>query len=252
MKVLRSLLVLAMAAAILPACTKRPNPANTSKSTVKMELNSVAGGSGLTLNSQWYQNEHGDSFKVTKFNYYISNIRLNGNDVSYTEAESYHLFQQSDASSSSFDLKDVPYGQYSSITFMIGVDSMRNVSGAQTGALDPVNGMFWTWSTGYIMVKFEGVSPKSAQPGNIVEYHAGGFTGANSTLRTVTLNLPTPITVGADGENHVHLTADILKLFKSPNVFDFAVTNSVMLPGDNGRKFADNYANMFTVSFAGL
>ncbi|WP_316930094.1 MbnP family protein, partial [Hymenobacter sp. IS2118] len=42
-------------------------------------------------------------------------------------------------------LKDIPVGDYQSVSFTVGVDSARNVAGAQTGALDPNNGMFWTW-----------------------------------------------------------------------------------------------------------
>jgi hypothetical protein len=34
------------------------------------------------------------------------------------------------------------------IKFLLGVDSLKNVSGIQTGALDPAKGMFWTWNTG--------------------------------------------------------------------------------------------------------
>jgi hypothetical protein len=59
--------------------------------------------------------------------------------------------------------------------FMIGVDSARNNSGAQTGALDPTNGMFWSWSTGYIMAKFEGTSAQSPAAANALKFHIGGF-----------------------------------------------------------------------------
>ena len=34
-----------------------------------------------------------------------------------------------------FTIKDVPYGKYKSVEFLIGVDSVRNFSGAQYGAL---------------------------------------------------------------------------------------------------------------------
>jgi hypothetical protein len=189
---------------------------------------------------------------VSKLNYYISNVKLNATNSTYTETDSYHLVQQSDAASRAFNLGTVPAGTYYSVTFMIGVDSLRNVSGAQTGALDPTNGMFWSWSTGYIMFKMEGISPKSAQPDRSLIYHFGGFTGAYSVLRTVTLNFSTPIKVTTTAENHVHITADLLMLFKSPNIVNFAITSSVQMPGAEAKAMADNYANMFTVTYAGL
>ena len=54
----------------------------------------------------------------------------------------------------------MPAGNYNSLSFLLGVDSMHNVSGAQTGALDPANDMFWTWNSGYVMAKMEGASPR--------------------------------------------------------------------------------------------
>ncbi len=219
---------------------------------VKIELFNMVGASSLNMGNQWYKNEHNDSFEVTTFNYYISNIKLNSASTIYAEDYSYHLVQQSVSSSHSFDLSGVPYGIYTGITFTIGVDSAHNVSGTQSGALDPINGMFWSWTTGYVMLKFEGVSPRSTEANYAITLHSGGFSGVNNVLRTVTLNFPTPITVGSGAENHVHLSADVLALFRSPNVIDFATLSSIHAPGPDAKLFADNYANMFSVSYAGL
>ena len=205
------------------------------------------------MNNQWYQNENGDSFKVSTFKYFISNIKLNGSgNADYTETESYHLVDQSTGSSMSFDMMNVPTGHYSSITFMIGVDSARNTSGAQTGALDVSTGMFWSWNTGYIMLKFEGTSPQAPTTGGMLMMHAGGFSGNNSVLKTVTLTFDNPIEVTESGVPHIHLQADVLALFKSPNKISFATMNTIHMPGTDAKNFADNYAHMFTVTYAGL
>ena len=240
--------------ATLFSCSKKddPKPAPAGNGVVKLEFFNNVGSSSLNLDNQWYTNTNGDSFKVSMFNYYISNIKLTGPAAAYAETESYHLLQQSAPSEMAFDLAAVPAGTYSSITFTIGVDSLRNVSGAQTGALDPAKGMFWSWNTGYIMLKFEGISPKSTQPGNALIFHAGGFSGDNSVVRTVTLDLLNPIVVNSATENHLHLTADVLALFKTPNPIDFSLKSSMQAPGAEAKKFADNYATMFTVTFAGL
>lgn len=220
--------------------------------TVKIEVFNMVGTSALNMGNQWYKNEHEDSFQVSMLNYYISNIKLTSASATYAEDYSYHLVQQSSSTSRIFDLANVPYGTYTGITFTIGVDSAHNVTGTQSGALDPINGMFWSWTTGYVMLKFEGVSPKSPQANNAVAMHAGGFSGVNNVLRTVTLSFPTPITVGAGAENHIHLSANILEMFKSPVVVDFSTLNTIHMPGPNGKLFADNYADMFSVSYAGL
>ncbi len=75
--------------------------------------------------------------------------------------------------------------------FLLGVDSLHNVSGAQTDALDPAKDMFWTWNTGYVMAKLEGNSPSSALVNNKYEFHVGGFSGKYNVLKKI-LNLLFP------------------------------------------------------------
>lgn len=215
--------------------------------TVQIVFTNNVGNVPLVLNTAWYKNAHNDSFQVSMFKYYISNIKLNKSGSNFTEAESYHLLNHADATSLSFNLNDVPMGTYNSITFTIGVDSFRNVSGAQTGALDPANGMFWSWNSGYIMMKFEGISPQSTQTGNVLKYHIGGFSGVNNTVKTVTLNLPQSITVDANSKK-IKLSANILALFSNPNTINFSTMSSVQMPGVESKMLADNYANMFTVT----
>lgn len=237
----------------IASCKKDPAPANpTPKAgTVKLEFNNMSGAENLRMEGNWYKNQNGDSFTVTKFNYYISNIKLNKADGSkFEEAESYHLVQQSVSSSHSFDIANVSAGTYNSITFTIGVDSLRNVSGAQSGALAVDNGMFWSWTTGYIMLKLEGSSPQSSDAGKNFQLHAGGFKGAYNTVRTVTMTLPNAITVNND-ENHIHLSADVQKVLGGVTAINFAVTPTIMNAGPNGKMLADNYEKMFTITASG-
>ena len=247
--------IVLLAASVLSSCTKKSQdtvttPAGNGK--VKIEFTNKVGSSNLNLNTQWYMNEHGDSFVVSKFIYYISNIKLTGPAGIYTEAESYHLVTAGNAASMSFDLTGVPAGQYTGITYLLGVDSLRNVSGAQTGALDPTNGMFWTWNTGYIMWKFEGTSPRSTQSQGQITYHGGGFTGADNALREVTMPFPQTVTVAKDGENHVHIGTNVQALFNAPNQIDFAQSPVATLQGKTTSLMADNFVKAFTITYAGL
>ncbi len=245
--------LIAAFAAALASCKKDPEASTPTpkEGKVLLEFSNKVGTENLKMDGTVYKNQNGDDFSVTKFNYYISNIKLNSIDGSnFAEVESYHLLEQSNTTSLNFSLAKVPAGTYKSITFTIGVDSLRNVSGAQTGALDPANGMFWSWSSGYIMLKMEGTSPQSPQAGNILRIHVGGFSGANNTVKTVTINFPNTITVNGD-ENHVHLSADVAKLFGPSNVTSFASTSVIHMPGADAKKIADNYASMFSVTAAG-
>lgn len=239
----------------LSSCSKKDDPAPAVKGKAYMEFFNMAGGSSLNLNNQWYKNANGDSFTVSKFNYYISNVVFHGSSgtADYTEANSYHLIEQmATPSEMAFYLNDVPAGNYSSVSFMVGVDSLHNVSGAQSGDLDPAKGNFWSWSSGYIMLKFEGNSPKSPNPDGMLVLHCGGFSGTNNVLRTITLPFPAAIEVSKSAEPHVHVQADILALFAAPNKIDFAATSTIHMPGPDANKLADNYTHMFSISYAGL
>jgi hypothetical protein len=140
------------------------------------------------------------------------------------------------------------------VRFLIGVDSLRNVSGAQTGDLDPAGvaeGMFWTWESGYIMALLEGKSPRAvvmpANPSGNLFFHMGGFQGRNSVLRTVTLPLPSPAVVRAGKVTELHVTHNVREWFANPTAVDFSQTY-VTMEGPMAAKIADNYMDAFTVT----
>lgn len=153
----------------------------------------------LVLDSATYTNPFGELYQVAKLKYYISNIKLNTASGTCKEPNSYHLLDAAEPASLSFTVDAIP-GSYQSISFLVGVDSIKNVSGAQSGALDPANGMFWTWNSGYVMFKMEGSSPASTIINHRFEYHIGGFSGADNVLRQITLALPSALLL-TDGKD---------------------------------------------------
>ncbi|MFY9310927.1 MAG: MbnP family protein [Bacteroidia bacterium] len=245
---INSLIFLFLVAGFI-SCKKDPDPVEPVPvpvtGSVILNFENKFGDSALVLNTGTYITASNDTFSVSKFDYYISNIRLIKDDLSvYAESESYHLLKAGSPGSLLLTLTGVPVGTYTGIEFMIGVDSLRNVSGAQTGALDPSNGMFWSWSTGYIMSKVEG----STVGGTELEFHIGGFKGGNKVLKTVSpsFNAATAI-VSETAVPHINISADLAEWFKTPTNIDFTVTHGVSIPGANAKMLADNYADMFSV-----
>lgn len=228
------------------SCKKKDDDNVVPTGTVTMRFSNKAGNQLLSLGNTTYVTPQNDSIVVDKFNYYISNIRLNSTSQVYIETESYHLIRQDQPSSLQFSLPYVPNGTYGSVTLTIGVDSARNVSGAQTGALDPLNDMFWTWSTGYIMGKLEGSSPQSGAADKSFVFHIGGFGGAHTGIRTVTLNFPQPLTVESGHASNVYLHADALKWFAPGNV-DLGSLYFLMAVNSSSAMIADNYSQMLVV-----
>lgn len=197
------------------------------------------GKEALRLDSGNYTNSAGQPFNITKFKYYIGNISLVNAKGKLYRVTNYFLVDEDNSASKKIVLPAVPKDHYTAIRFIIGVDSIHNVSGAQSGALDPLNGMFWTWNTGYIFLKLEGRSPASELAGNIFEYHIGGYKKPNNCIRKIEL----PLTKDS---RSIKIAVDIEKMLDGPAPLDFAALPSVTGPAGSV-SVADRYARMFSI-----
>ena len=216
---------------------------------VKIVFHNVITDTALTLNDRVYTNPWRESFVISKCKYYISHISIGYKGKKITEKNGYHLLDQAAESSLAFSFA-APENDYESIGFLIGVDSARNTSGAQTGALDPLHDMFWTWNSGYVMEKLEGTSPQSKVVNNKIEYHIGGFSGENSTLKYITLSMPPGkfLKIKKGKKSVVIINADINKFWQgdtSIKITDTPVCNS---PGVLAKQIADNFCRIFNVA----
>jgi hypothetical protein len=171
---------------------------------------------------------------------------LKNTDGKDFSSDEYFLIDEEEPLSKQIALKNIPFGKYQSMTFILGVDSLSNCSGAQSGALDPTKAMFWAWNTGYIFLKMEGRAAASKSRGHFYEYHIGGFKKPNNCIRSVTLNFKDIFEVSTKKSAILHLKADALELFKTPTTVDFA-TLSAITDFHNATTIADNYADMFQV-----
>jgi hypothetical protein len=218
---------------------------------VAIHFDNYVNNTKLALDTATYTNALGQPFTVTNFKYYISDIELaghnaNGRPVVYKNDKSY-LVRQDDATSAIVALGDVGVGSYDSISFLIGVDSLRNCSGAQSGALDPINGMFWTWSTGYIFMKLEGKAPASKSSGHIFEYHIGGYREPNNFIRRVSLPFLNGRMKTLTGKTTtLFVKTDAAKVLQGASAIDFSKLSSVT-DFHHADKIADNYVSMFSV-----
>jgi hypothetical protein len=220
---------------------------NVNAATLRLNITHQAGGKPMAPGTP-VTNPHGETYTLSIFNYYLSNFYLvDTRGTRYDFKDSYFLVKESETASKLIELK-VPAGRYTKLGFLIGVDSIRNVSGVQTGALDPSEGMFWTWSSGYIMAKMEATSPNSNQPAQKVEYHIGGFSGANNTLQWVELDLPSAAEPTGTAISTVALRAEANEWFTGAVPLRIADHANITSPGPLAVQVAANYANMFAVT----
>lgn len=227
------------------SCKKEETPTINEKGSFVLEFENLVNETPLVLNTQSYKNAKGDNFNISVFKYYISNVSLTKEDGSvYKIPESYLLVDASKPASLLNSLTDIPAGDYTQISFTIGVDKERNLAGAQTGALDPALGMFWTWNSGYIFVKFEGSSPQSTATNNSLTFHIGGIVDPNNTIRTYAKVFTTgnPLRIRADKKPQIHFKVNAASLFTGKQNISFANLNFTM-GGANSVIVADNYVN---------
>lgn len=254
----RILLPVSAALFLLASCKKDATPEYdvTVKAPLSVEFDNIVGGADLQLNTATYTNALSQNFTVTKLKYFVSNFKLtNVNGTVYTvpQTECYFLVDES-VTTSHKPLLSVPEGEYTAVSFVLGVDSLRNTMdiSQRTGVLD-VSGaaidMYWSWNSGYIFFKLEGTSPAVASTGNAFSYHIGGFGGYTTATvnnnKTITVDLKSRGTAKVkNGKNtNIHLLVDILKAFNGSTNITLGSPASVHSAAA-GTPMANNYANM--------
>lgn len=176
------------------------------------------------------------SYSVKTLRFYLSEITyLKDGDTVWTETEGYRLLDIAD--SATFNISSyVPDGVFfDAIKFRLGVDSVSSSTGAHTGALDPANGMYWAWHTGYVNLKIEGTCDACPSPKKDFEFHIGGFQSPFNAERVI--NLKT-------SNHNIEISFDIDSLLNeafSSNQF------RIMTPGAAAMRMADDAAKSFYI-----
>jgi hypothetical protein len=213
---------------------------------LKVIFINTVNGKPVTLRDSLYNNYFGEQYSISKLKYYISNITLTGIRGN-NKMGGYYLMNAANADNS-FELSLQP-GKYSNLEFLLGVDSIRNCSGAQTGALDPMNDMFWTWNSGYVMFKMEGNSSASTADLQRIEHHIGGYKGTNNVATKINFNFggtheleirensTTEVLIETNLDNYWHGNTDI-KISELP---------VCTITGEPALKIASNFKNLFSI-----
>lgn len=261
---LTSLLITGLLTLTVWACNTIDPDASAPMKTgaLRLVFDNVAGGQDLQLNTGTYRNASGESFTPTTFNYFVSNIKLtraDGREYVVPQDSRYFLVKEIVPASQTITLPNVPAGSYTSVSSVLGVDSLRSTMdiGRRTGVLDPAgdhtnaSGMYWSWNSGYIFLKLEGTSPNAptdATGKNTFRHHVGFFGGRDTrtinNLKTVQIAFGSDVaTVTPKQRPAVTIRADVLKLFDGPATVSIAKNPQVMI-SDYSQIVATDYARM--------
>lgn len=197
----------------------------------KVDIQLVFDNQPLIANSSIYNPITKDSLIVTKLMFYLSNIVITFENDSTYYIEN-HLFDLTD--NTSFTLTKIDNKHYiKKIKFNLGIDSTTNYSGAQTGNLDPLKGMYWAWHSGYINFKIEGKCQNNQQEYN---YHIGGYNAPYNSIQKFEFNriLKRDLTI------QIAIEKLLYPMF-------LAKQYKIMSPGKLAMNFAENFQKALSI-----
>ena len=87
---------------------------HSDKCKLKIQIENFVGKDVLKLDSAVYKNALGQTFTVSKFKYYISNIHLKNKNGSEFIAQDFFLVNEEEIKSKQILLNDIPEGEYTS------------------------------------------------------------------------------------------------------------------------------------------
>lgn len=192
-----------------------------------------------------YTDADGRQYKLTTARFYLSEAGL------HTAAGHEHLeeYTQVVAGTEHYEMGSVPAGSYEELEFSIGVDSAANHSDPTTyasgHALAATSSTFdhWSWNSGYIFLKVEGLADTSATMTGTIDGPIMLHIGTDALLKTVSLSKALDLASGQD--KMIHITIDWAKVFNGVDLTD-AVTHTM----DNmmlATTVANNFVTAFTI-----
>jgi hypothetical protein len=172
----------------------------------------------------------GTGIQINSFRFFITDLHLiKNNKRVWTSPAQAFLIDLSEKSSSCRTFNDLP--EFDEIGFSLGIDSITNVSGAFGGDLDPSNGMYWTWQSGYINMKLEGFYNKQK-----FTFHLGGYAAEENALQHVVLK--------TKDFSNISIALDLSSFFTQ---VDLKKNNHIMSPSAEAVKISAAVAAAFKI-----
>lgn len=173
-------------------------------------------------------------YQIETFRFYLSDLEFyHDSQKVHTQKNSYHLID----SQSKMNIQEIISVPFDSISFSIGIDSSTNVSGVMGGDLDPINGMYWAWQSGYINFKLEGKTNKSSQADHSFQFHIGGYSGRFATVQRVCARVNM-----SESSSEIVMMIYLEKLLDQ---VDWSKKPVIMRPCEEAVQMANSYQKIF-------
>ncbi len=185
--------------------------------------------------NKWYVSKNNDSIQLSTIKFYLTNFRIKNKNSSILLENQYHLVDVLNDKNLNLYIPNIHFNNDTYLVFDLGVDEKLNTSGANSGDLDPINGMFWSWQSGYINFKIEGTSPSCNTRKNKFQFHIGGYQIPNETLRTISFKIDS-------NKNKLVVNLEFSNFF---NKINLKTKNHIMTPGKDASILMNQLVNIF-------
>ncbi|MBI5772735.1 MAG: cytochrome C peroxidase [Verrucomicrobia bacterium] len=187
----------------------------------------------LQLDSARHPLPGGETIAITRLSYLLGGFALEKTGGGWAELPGQFAWLDAARSRNQFTLENIPAGEYRAFRFTVGLDSETNKGDpARHPAGHPLNpnlnGLHWTWQSGYIFLALEGMFTERRPPArpdgkppapNAVSENGAprGFSYhfARDPNRTV-ITLPVQLNLSAASAPGVKLAFDVAALLNAP------------------------------------
>ena len=221
-----SFLVFGLLVLVLTGCDRcNPEPPVSTPGTARIDLELTWGEEAYVL-EQVATDHNGYPVRLDNLQLYLAPVafRSNGEWVEGADVSLIDFSVHAQHIESTLEA-----GTYDAVRFGMGLPPQINtdIDPASYPNSHPLSvigsaGMFWTWSSGYIFVKYEGkfALETGTQLLEPVSYHCG----TDASYRTVTLELSEPLVIASETTVNLMLTLDAAKALNgTDDAIDLAV-----------------------------
>ena len=228
--------------ALLQGCKKddknTPDPVATAN--IDFHIRYHVDGKQLEFDTMLYKNAAGNEYSVSRLHYYIAGLILlpaKGNPI---RDKTVHYIDAKEAATNTFNLKNMPAGNYSGISLLIGLDSISNKTGFLPATIENMN-MAWPdmMGGGYHFLKLEGHFRDTIS--------VTGFAlhiGTDECL--VKVDIDQPFAIGPE-HKALQLSMNLNEWFERPFTYDLATGHYTMGISLKMLKIAQNGKDVFTL-----
>ena len=190
-----------------------------------------------------YTNEADEKYNIQTLKYIISNIELHDGDGITTRIKDVHFVDLADELTRQFETKEVRNGNYTSLSFTMGLDESMNISDAYLNEGWHAT-MFWPnmMGGGYHYMKLEGAYNNDS---TFYNTHTGSTAGVDYSF-----NIDLPINLNIEnylGNIAIDINMEINNWYKNPNIYNF----SAAIMGDTSKQILlqqNGLEDVFSVS----